>query len=107
MSLARIKLDAFHALQRITRTLKTKHGAFGSFCKDLRDALFGISKTSFDQEVERLKETKAFQGDDGSAIEDFIASTYSHFVKKCVRGISSPSDLEASNSLTTWSSPIL
>ena len=38
--LVRVKLDAFHAMQRVSKTMKKSHGGFGSFCQDLRDALF-------------------------------------------------------------------
>ncbi|CAN0563852.1 unnamed protein product, partial [Laminaria digitata] len=36
----RVRLDIFHALQRISRLVKKNHGAFKPFMARLRDAFF-------------------------------------------------------------------
>jgi hypothetical protein len=38
----RIKLDAFHAMQRISRTLPKQHAAYGTFLGCLREAMFSL-----------------------------------------------------------------
>lgn len=38
-----VRLDIFHALQRISKLCKTKHGAFKPFMARLRDACFIVN----------------------------------------------------------------
>lgn len=39
----KVRLDIFHALQRISRLLKKSHGAFRPFMARLRDACFIVN----------------------------------------------------------------
>ena len=44
-----VRLDLFHALKRISRVIKKKHGAFRPFMARLRDACFLINKDDIEQ----------------------------------------------------------
>ena len=43
-----VLLDVFHGMQRISRTIKLKHGAARAFLARLRDAFFVVSKKDID-----------------------------------------------------------
>jgi hypothetical protein len=58
-----ILLDIFHAMQRISKTLKKAHGAFRAFLARLRDAFFWVSKEDLDLLVTFLK-TQGLTDDD-------------------------------------------
>lgn len=47
-----VRLDIFHAMYRLSRTMLQSHGAFRAFMSRLRDALFLVSE----EDVEELKE---------------------------------------------------
>lgn len=40
----KVRLDIFHALQRISRLVKKSHGAFRPFMARLRDACFVVNR---------------------------------------------------------------
>ena len=49
----KVRLDIFHALQRISRLVKKSHGAFKPFMARLRDACFIVN-------LEDIEEASAF-----------------------------------------------
>ena len=54
-----IKLDAFHAMRRVTGTLKKRHLAFPTFCCRLRDAVFIMFRPDVDAVKGKIKELLA------------------------------------------------
>jgi hypothetical protein len=55
-----IRLDVFHAIQRISKTLLHSHGAFQLFMARLKDAFFLVSKDDIDSVVGGLRSEKGY-----------------------------------------------
>jgi uncharacterized protein YnzC (UPF0291/DUF896 family) len=50
-----VKLDAFHAMKRLTEVLPKNHGARRHFCSRLRDAIFVVNQADIDDIKTRMK----------------------------------------------------
>ncbi|KAJ3081332.1 hypothetical protein HDU99_005967, partial [Rhizoclosmatium hyalinum] len=66
----KVRLDCFHAMNRINKTLLKSHGAYKPFMARLRDAFFLISKDDLDLVVAALK-TAGLSDDEIEAKKDY------------------------------------
>ena len=90
-SLFFLRLDAFHAMQRISSTLKKTHPLFKVFMSRLRDAFFIISNDDKLHLLEDLRR-KGWLEDEISNLEKY---NYSYIVRHCQRSIPSPDVLQS------------
>ena len=55
--MVRIKLDALHAMMRVTRPLSKSHAMHGKFAAAFRDAIFVFDKAKEEEYVRTLKDS--------------------------------------------------
>lgn len=79
----RIRLDAFHSLQRLSKVLKKTHGCFAIFMSRIRDAMFIIDIESRENLFELLRKRGVTEAD----IADLQKFNYSYIVRRCQRMI--------------------
>lgn len=87
-----IVVDGFlivRMLNRITRLLSRKHGAFRKFCSMFRDAVFVVNQAEKDNLYASLRK----QGLADAEIKIMEQDNYSYFSSRCTRQIPSPEDL--------------
>ena len=93
MRMPKVRLDIFHALQRISRLVKKNHGAFKPFMARLRDACFivnseDIKEASFvdiTRDVDQINDMKRLDmSRDGSdLVMDRLQHAHFNFAFKC------------------------
>jgi hypothetical protein len=81
-----VKLDVLHAMNRIMRTLRKRHGAFHPFCRRLMDAMWVVVPA----DVERVKQKKIAAGMDEEKWKEYLATHWGEVRKKCRRMVPSP-----------------
>ena len=79
-----VRLDVFHAMYRLSRTMLQTHGAFRAFMARLRDALFLVSE----EDVEDLKEyLKTVQKMGPDEIAEKMEQDWSFFIRYSRRAV--------------------
>ncbi|CAM9365309.1 unnamed protein product, partial [Hapterophycus canaliculatus] len=73
-----VRLDLFHALNRLSRTMKKRHGAFNPFMARLRDACFLVNR----EDVELALKARGMEDEHVQQIKD---QNWSFFLKRCRR----------------------
>ena len=86
----KVKLDAFHLCQRISRTLSKRHALFTVFMSRLRDVFFIPNPGDIEVVKQSLKE----KGLTDQQIEDKMRFNYKYFMRRVRRTIPSPAALE-------------
>ena len=104
-----VKLDPLHVILRLGRTMKKKHGAYGSFMNRLRDVLFIVNKDDMDkatlvlerQIIARLKKkygnTKTHeqvQQEAQAVVQEHKKTNWDWWVARCRRHVPAPAELE-------------
>lgn len=84
-----VRLDAIHAMRRISRTLKQSHGAFSPFVAMLRDAFFIVS----DEDVKAVDAYLSHCGLSAADITKFKAEHWKFYLKHCRRHIPEAGEL--------------
>ena len=77
-SIVEVLLDPFHAMQRISKKLYKKHGAFIIFMKRFRDAVFLLDADDVKRIEKYLKETKKLTPEE---TEEYKLTNWNFFVK--------------------------
>ncbi|CAN0051384.1 unnamed protein product [Ectocarpus sp. 12 AP-2014] len=84
-----VRLDLFHALNRLSRTIKKGHGAFRPFMARLRDACFLVNR----DDVLQAKKVLERRGMSPARVQQVKDQDWSYFLRKCRRLVPPPSDL--------------
>jgi len=84
-----VLLDVFHGMQRISRTIKLKHGAARAFFSRLRDAFFLVSK----EDVETICALLHEQGLSPEEIDKMKNEDWVFFLRHCRRAVPAPKEL--------------
>ncbi|CBJ33586.1 conserved unknown protein [Ectocarpus siliculosus] len=84
-----VRLDLFHALNRLSRTIKKGHGAFRPIMARLRDACFLVNRDDVLQ-IEKVLERR---GMSPAQVQQAKDQDWSYFLRKCRRLVPPPSEL--------------
>ncbi|CAM9377655.1 unnamed protein product [Ectocarpus sp. 6 AP-2014] len=84
-----VRLDLFHALNRLSRTIKKGHGAFRPFMARLRDACFLVNR----DDVLQAKKVLERRGMSPAQVQQAKDQDWSYFLRKCRRLVPPPSEL--------------
>jgi hypothetical protein len=79
-----IRLDVFHAIQRISKTLLHSHGAFQLFMARLKDAFFLVSKDDIDSVVGGLRSEKGYTD---IQVQEWKSKNWGFILKYCRRAV--------------------
>ncbi|KAI8830988.1 hypothetical protein BJ741DRAFT_567708 [Chytriomyces cf. hyalinus JEL632] len=74
-----VRLDIFHAMQRISRTVLSSHGAYHAFMSRLQDAFFLVCKDDLEQVCNVLKAT----GKSDMDIRELKNQDWAFFLRHC------------------------
>lgn len=85
----RVKLDAFHALQRISSTLNKRHELFQDFSAELRDSMFIVTES----ERRRVRDELRRSGWTREQISNLETKRTKAFLRRCQRTIPAPDEL--------------
>ncbi|CAM9724078.1 unnamed protein product [Pylaiella littoralis] len=84
-----VRLDLFHALNRISRTVKKGHGAFKPFMARLRDACFLVNRDDI-QQVEMVLEARGMTPEHVQQVKE---RNWALFLRSCRRLVPPPDEL--------------
>ncbi|CAM9945330.1 unnamed protein product, partial [Sphacelaria rigidula] len=84
-----LKLDGYHAIQRVTKLVPKAHGGAALYTARFRDAIFRVHKKDFDAAVEPLRHS----GHSEEEIEERKRKGWRYFLSKCRRFIPPPAEL--------------
>lgn len=101
----RLKLDIFHAKQRITDAVKTTHGCYLYFCKLLSEAFFITSPEDWDlvrekvvqkveDDIKRLKQKGVTEKEIAKRVRRELKKNRVKYSQECRRNVPSPDVLE-------------
>lgn len=76
-----IKLDPFHAMQRLSKLVLKSHGACRAFLTRLRDAFFKVYRSDLEEVETALRQ----QGKSDGEIETIKEQTWGYFLSLCRR----------------------
>ncbi|CAN0310195.1 unnamed protein product, partial [Laminaria digitata] len=84
MRMPKVRLDVFHALQRISRLVKKNHGAFKPFMARLRDAFFIVNSEDI-KEASFVERSLEAQGMHPEEVAEFREKNWTFFLRNCRR----------------------
>ncbi|CBJ28935.1 similar to Werner syndrome protein [Ectocarpus siliculosus] len=76
-----VRLDIFHALQRISRLCKKSHGAFKPFMARLRDACFIVNQ----DDIKEVEQALGSKGMTPEAVAEYKDKNWTYFLRNCRR----------------------
>ncbi|CAB1102728.1 unnamed protein product [Ectocarpus sp. CCAP 1310/34] len=83
-SALKVRLDIFHALQRVSKLCKKSHGAFKPFMARLRDACFIVNLDDI-KEASAVEQALAGKGMTPEAVVEYKDKNWTFFVRNCRR----------------------
>ena len=81
MGRLRLKLDPFHAMQRLSKLVLKSHGAYGAYMARLRDALFMVHS----EDLAAVEAALRLLGKTPEEIEEKKKTDWAYFLQRCRR----------------------
>ncbi|CAN0106779.1 unnamed protein product, partial [Chrysoparadoxa australica] len=79
-----VRLDMWHAMNRVVRRCKQSHGAFNAFAASLRDAFFLVNKDDLEAFRVRLTQQQKWSED---RIRELMDNEWAWVIKQCRRRV--------------------
>ncbi|CAN0373205.1 unnamed protein product [Pylaiella littoralis] len=84
-----VKLDAFHAMQRLSKLILKSHGACGAYLARLRDAFFTINA----EDLAAVEAALLQAGMSQDEVDIKKTKDWAYFLKRCRRMLPPPAEL--------------